>query len=272
MSDELRALQRAFLDGMRGLGDDRLAPALGHGRMPAGKGLAIYRHAYSARLREALEVDHPALGRYLGDAAWAVLCEGYIASHPSRVRSLRRFGEDLPAYLASTPPFAEAPQVAELAALERCLLDCFDAADAAPVGWDALLAVPADAWPGLRPVFLPSLRPFRGAWNAVALWSALREDDTPPAVERNDRAWLLWRDEERITRFRSMADDEALALAQFLEGGDFAGACSALLALHPEDRVPAVAIDLLRRWCDEGLVTQWWHPGGSRAGGKPVAD
>jgi Putative DNA-binding domain len=258
MSAGLVQLQRAFLADMRGLAPDAAMAHIVHGGgIAAATGMAIYRNAYAARLREALENDHPVLGRYLGDELWARMCDGYIATHPSRVRSLRHFGESLPDYLAGVEPFSLSPQLAEIARLERRLLDCFDAADAERADWPLLLAMPEDDWPGLRLRFHPSLQRLQHAWNSIAVWNALKQDEVPPPAAAETTHWLLWRDEKRITRFRSMAFDECLALQHFMRGGDFAGACEALLQAHPPGAVPGVAIRLLRRWCEEGVVQCW---------------
>lgn len=260
MSAGLAELQRDFLADMRGVAPDAALAHLARGGIPAATGIAIYRNAYAARLREALENDHPVLGRYLGDALWARMCDGYIAAHPSRVQSLRHYGESLPEHLADVEPFCASPQLAELARLERRLLDCFDAADADRADWRKLSAMPDADWPGLRLRFHPSVQYLQHAWNSIEIWNALKHDGEPPTAAPEISDWLLWRDDERITRFRSMAFDESLAMRHFLHGGDFAGACDALLETHSPEAVPGVAIALLRQWCDESLI-QYWRSG-----------
>ena len=258
MSTALAELQKIFLADMRGLASNvAITHLVQDGGIPPVTGLAIYRNAYIARLREALENDHPVLGQYLGDDLWAQMCEGYIATHPSCVRSLRHFGESLPGYQASVEPFAELPQVAELARLERRLLDCFDAPDSPLADWQQLVGMPEGGWPRLRLRFHPSLHCLRHAWNSIDVWNALKANDTPPPALRDATDWLLWRDADRVTRFRSMAADESIAFQHCVHGGDFAGVCEALLQVHPAESVPVVAIALLRRWCDDGAVTRW---------------
>jgi len=262
MSDMLADLQRAFLASMRDADRQDAMPLLARERgIPADTGLAIYRNAYGARLREALDNDHPALGLYLGDDLWARMCDGYIARHPSRVRSLRYFGAALPDYLATTEPFSGSPQIAELARLERCLLDGFDAADAPRAAWSSLTELPGEAWPGLRLRFHPSVMRLRNAWNSVALWQALRNGEAPPEAIEEPSVWLLWRDDERITRFRSLDADEAAAFEAFLSGAAFAEVCERLLAFHAAEAVPAVGVGLLSRWCEEGIVQRWLPDG-----------
>lgn len=147
-SQSLAQLQRHFIAHLRGTTDEHLEQAVDVGRLPATTGLRIYAHAYGARLREALENDHPVLGAYLVDALWESL-KGYIDAHPSRVRSLRDFGNALPAFLAETEQFRGHPQLAELARFERLLLDSFDAADDPRAEWAQLQAIPPEQWPAM---------------------------------------------------------------------------------------------------------------------------
>lgn len=258
MSATLADLQHEFLAAMRGGDERRILGRLDAGRRdsPAG-GLAIYRSAYAARLREALGNDHPMLGHYLGDDLWLRLCDAYILECPSKVRSLRDFGDSLPAFLRVTAPFAASPELGELAEFERRLLDCFDAADVEAVDWTRLRALPESDWPGLRLRFHPSMQRLPAAWNGVEIWQALKAGDTPPRASRSDGHWLLWRDPERITRFRSLSDEERMALVHFIEGGDLAGLCDRLSLWRPVDQVPSAALEVLARWAGEGLVRAW---------------
>ncbi len=228
------------------------------GQLPAHVGLGIYSHAYTARLIEALDNDHPVLSVYLGDDLWQQMCRGYIAAFPSRHRSLRDFGAGLPHYLAHATEFCAHPEVAELAEFERHLLDSFDAADAPRATWQQLLDTPQDRWPGLRPRFHPSLKLHRAEFNSVDVWAAIKAEQVPPPVgAANSAHWALWRDEERISRYVSLTADERAGIAHSMRGGDFAGLCEMLLDWHPLEAVPSVALTQLRHWCDEGWISHW---------------
>ncbi|MEP6634411.1 MAG: DNA-binding domain-containing protein [Luteimonas sp.] len=254
----LAGLQRQFLARLRGQSRDGLETSIAPGRMPRDIGIGIYAHAYGARLREALEHDHPVLGAYLGDALWDTLCNGYIAAHPSRHRSLRDFGNDLPDYLTRTDAFSAHPEIAELAAFERCLLDSFDAADETRAEWDRLLDLPEGAWPRLRLRFHPSLRTHHVARNAIDIWTAIKRGNAPPQVHvATATDWVVWRDAERVSRFRSLDAEESTALAYSLHGGDFSGLCAQLLATREAETVPHVALNYLNAWCAEGWIARW---------------
>lgn len=252
---ELATLEKTFLGHVRG-GEAFPREWCAQGLVDSDVGLSIYANAYHSRLGEALEADHPVLSSYLGDDLWTKFCRGYIDAHPSRVRSLRHFGESVPDWLAATPPFSGHPLLAELARFERSLLDAFDAADAPRIEWSSVLQLEAQAWPRLRVRFHPSVRMLSTATNAVEVWCALKDGHEPPApAAAAAPARLLWRDLERISRFRPVEPPELAALdACLVEGRDFSALCERLARDHPADAVPTLAIGFLRRWFDEGIV------------------
>lgn len=256
-SESLATLQQQFMDHLRGVPGNALAPMIAHGRMPPATGVGIYTHAYGARLREALAHDHPVLGTYLGDTLWDALCQGYVAAHPSRHRSLRDFGADLPQYLADTAPFNAHPEIAEFACFERRLLHSFDAADASSTDWNAVLRIPQLDWPALQMRFHPSLLVHDTQSNSVEIWQAIKQAAPPPPCLPGAMHWALWRDADRISRFRSLTAEERQALAHCMQGGNFADLCVQLLAWHPADGVPMAALDHLRTWSSAGWITRW---------------
>ncbi len=253
----LDSIEQRFLAHLRGSADFPRAWCA-QGLVNSDIGLSIYANAYHARLREALEADHPVLAAYLGDALWADFCSGYIKAHPSQVRSLRHFGAQVPGWLAQHMPFAEHAAIAELAAFERELLDVFDSADAGCIDWSALQSLDSAAWPGLRLKFHPSVRLLPTTTNAVEIWRALKETQPPPEAGLSSiPARLLWRDEERISRFRPTEANELVALRFLLsEQRNFADACEQLASIHAAEDVPAMALGFLRQWFDEGIISQ----------------
>jgi hypothetical protein len=199
------------------------------------------------------------LGAYLGDERWETLCSGYIDAHPSRVRSLRDFGNALPAYLGEAESFRVHPQLGELARFERALLDSFDAADDPRADWAQLQAIPPDQWPALRMRLHRSVRVHRARHASVAIWQAIKAEQTPPAYSGIEDAvdWVLWRDEDGVGRFRSLERERAAAFDCCRHGGSFAELCELLAIAHPAEDVPARVLGHLQDWCGQGWVAHW---------------
>lgn len=253
----LACLQRDFLATLAGAERGMLDALDGGPGVAPARGLQVYVHAYSARLREALHNDHAALAKVLGDAAWERMGADYIAACPSRHASLRRFGDGLPGFLREHPDYATRPLLAELAAFERALLDCFDAPDAPAAAWKDLLALPPTAWAGLRLGFVPALARFSSQCGAVDAWKCLRRGEAAKSPPADRSEWALWRDASLVTRFRPLPAMEAALLDHFLCGGDFGAACELLKAWQAPDEVPGFAVGQLRRWCGEGWIRAW---------------
>ena len=251
----LDALEQQFLAHVRG-GPIFPRDWCAQGLVDSDIGLSIYANAYGSRLREALEADHPALARYLGDELWAAFCNGYIEAHPSQVRSLRHFGVKVPTWLAQHQPFSNHPVVAELASFERELANAFDAADAERIDWPVMQSLDASVWPGLRLHFHPSVRLLPTLTNAVEIWRTLKDEQPPPEAGLPAApARLLWRDLERISRFRPVEKSELAALhCIFSDQQDFASMCERLAEHSAVEDVPIMAIGFLRQWFDEGII------------------
>ncbi|MEO8001584.1 MAG: DNA-binding domain-containing protein [Arenimonas sp.] len=253
MNTSLQIMQRDFLASLCKQDGEQITDALME--KPLSKlGLRAYIHAYSSRLTEALDNDHPCLGAYLGDALWHRMCNGYIEKNPSTYRSLRNFGDALPDYLRHTDDFKKNPEIAELANLERQLLNCFDAPDAECIEFTELLSISEQAWPTLQLKFHPSLLILRHSYNSIAIWQAIKDEATLPSLIKENSDWLLWRDADRITSFRSSDIFEQSHLRFFMEGGNFSGFCENLLLGHDAEQVPMIALGFIKAWCAEGLV------------------
>ncbi len=217
--------------------------------------LKIYRHAYFARLKQVLAQDYPALATMLGDTAFDQLCAAYIKKNPSDNTSIRWFGEKMPGFLAITTPYCKHGVLAEIAEWERLLRKIFDAANAQPLTLAQLQSLPAEQWPELRLVLIPASIEVSLRFNTVALWKTLKDTQAPPALETLPAAasWLLWR-VDWVTQYRSLPDDEQIALSAVRNGATFAEICEQLWDIH-EEQAPARAGALLQGWVTSQLVS-----------------
>jgi hypothetical protein len=253
---DLRELQQQLQQAVLGNPSGIAAAIEDAPPLPVAERLAIYRHAYGARLTEALGDTYPALRAVLGDEDFETLCAAFIAGHPSVHRSIRWYGAELAQFLEQEPPFAGQPILAELARLEWTLSAVFDAADATPVPRAALAAVEPAAWNDLRFEFHPSVRRLPLCWNTVAVWRAMTNGEAAPAPQRAERAvpWLVWR-QELQNYFRSLTADEAAALDAALRGARFGEICGLLGEWLDAGEIPGRAAGFLAAWADGGLLT-----------------
>ena len=253
----LEALQHAFGGYLTGASEVIPPGVAGDDRADARERMELYAGAYRARLVESLGVDFPGLWGMIGDEQFYQLCLEYIRQHPSTWPSIRWFGSHMEDFLRNTPPYADYPQVAEMAAFEWAQGLVFDAADSPVSTLDELAALPPESWPGMRLAFIPAMRRLDLEWNIPLLWSALERDEELPEPERQEypRGWLLWR-RELTPSWRRLDVDEAWALDRAGEGMCFADLCEGLLEWIDEEHAPRRAAGFLKTWVHDGLVAK----------------
>ena len=112
----------------------------------------------------------------------------------------------------------------------------------------------------LVPVPTTELLVFRH--NTVAVWQALDDDETPPALEASpiEVDWLIWR-KGLQPHFRSLHRVEAALLRAMQGGSSFAQACAhaeagAAGAGHTEDDVSMLIGGFMQQWFEDGLLAR----------------
>jgi hypothetical protein len=226
--------------------------------VPGEARLDIYRNAYRERLIETLSNDYEILAKLLGEEPFRRLCIAYIDKNPSRHYSLRFFGSRLPSFLDYSSEKGIHDWEAEMAQLEWLFTDAFDSANALTVTERDAAAIPPDQWPTLSVTFHPSVRMARLWWNTLDLWQTAKKDEQPPEPVRLTQYshCLLWRN-NLVTQFRSLDNDEAVALSAAANGANFSEICGALAEeLHDPEQVPIKAASLLKGWLSSGMLTE----------------
>ena len=253
MSD-LSAIQEDFQAYLLRGSEAIEAHVTGSARVPVATRLGIYGGAYRARLAESLAVTYAALAKLL-DADFQQLAAAYVSTHDSPFFSIRYYGEDLAAFLATREEYAAAPLLAELAQWEWAMTTVFDAADAQPLPAEALGRVQPQEWAQLRFQWHPSIVRLSLKWNAPQIWAALSADaERPAAAVGAPVPWLLWR-QDLGTFYRSLTANEAAALDAAREGWPFGELCQLLCERVGEERAPLEAATFLRGWVGCGLIT-----------------
>ncbi len=174
-------------------------------RTTALEGLAVYHHAYRARLIECLVDDYPALQNAMGDDAFAEHASSYITAHPSQTPNLNGFGKHMSAFCRD----AGMPFAADLARLEWTLVEILHAADAEPLAEAELGKVAPAEWGNATLVPSETFRMDRFAYPVNAYFQAFMDDESPEVPKAATIALAIYRQGFRLWRMEltpSMAD------------------------------------------------------------------
>lgn len=254
MSD-LKKLQENFFNYLQSVNNDIFDMIVDHGALDKNTRLNIYKNAYTKRLKQCIEKDHPVLCNYLGDKLFNELTKGYITKNPSIYTSLRQYGDHLPDYLEQHEPFASVPVLKEIATFERLMLSAFDAADSknfATIG-ELRNIIPED-WPNIQLRFHPSVFAFSAHWNSVEIWQALKNKVSPPTAIEYKNYWLIWRGGDRLTQFRNIPFEAYLVFTCFKDNYCFADICELLLEHLQENEIGGKAVSYMTEWLESGII------------------
>ncbi len=254
---DLRALQTELVEYLLNQSDDIKDYVADGGPIDKKTRLHIYGNAYRERLRGVIDTDHEILSFYLGDDLFNLLVSNYIDSHPSTHTSLRDFCKNIPKFLSTTAPFKEHPILSELARFEHTLLFAFDANDSGTAQLSDLQHLALEDWPKIQLRFHPSVQIFETNTNCVEIWQAMKKNVPPPtANEQRQAAWIVWRNNQRITEFTSLTQTELLALNVFLQGGTLSGVCEELLSYQHENEVSQTVVSYIQKWLERKQIAR----------------
>ena len=248
-------MQQAILAGDMSV-LDTLDPG---GQEDKGVLLDVYRSAYVLRLVDIIGNDHPVLKAYLGETNFSGLCRTFIKAHPSTSRNARWVSQGLADFAAATAPWADHPEMAEIAWLERALGNAFDSADVPALTLPDLGDIPADGWAQVRFAFHPSVQRACFTTNAGDIWSALKDggDNHPPvAVLDAPRVVTVWR-EDLTSKWRVLPAEEAMMLDAARDGVPFGVLCEMVATYAEPDSAAARAAGYLQGWIGAGMLSGW---------------
>lgn len=255
-------------------GEDNTDLLLRHGSIAREDQLAIYSNAYHLRLTEALRSNYSMLHRLLGDDDFNILARQYIVAQPSTNPSIRWFGDRFSEFITETAPFNAVPAIAELASFEWALRHTIDAADAEILTMDDLQNIPPEQWGRLTCNLHPSLTMLALEWNTPQIWRALTDDNEPPEPCKTPNLWLIYRQPNRVSHWRSAEKNEVSALNLWAKGGSFEDICGDLLQQAGRDKnlckdlpkdlqkdtqkdpqnIAMLAATFLKTWVQQGLL------------------
>jgi hypothetical protein len=146
--------------------------------------LAIYQHAYLARLLECMQAEFPLLSKALDAELFRELATGYLVHHPPTSYTLAELGRAFPDYLKHTHPQDDATgwfeAMAELAALEWVTAEVYQGpgTEQSPPLNTSLFT--PENWHALSLSLSPCVRLLEFDYPVHEYYRALREDEIGP--------------------------------------------------------------------------------------------
>lgn len=215
--------------------------------------ISIYVDSYKFRLIEALADNYSNLKSYLGGNKFQQLAETYVELYPSRLRSIRWFGDKLPEFLQHDENYTEQPILAELARFEWALNTAFDAQDAHYLSPNDFISIPPQRWEQMTFSFHPSLSIYTFTHDIVEIWETILKDETIHP-QHSSQAVIFWRHELEPV-YRVIPPTEAIILNAAMNGEIFVTLCDKL-KMSSIDMAASAAASLLMNWLSSHLITR----------------
>jgi len=221
---------------------------LGGAAVPAELGLAVYRHAYRARLRDCVADDFTAVAQMLGERAFTRVADAFIAAHPPCDATLNAYGRFFAPWLATTRITGRV-HLTELAQLEWALIEALHAPLARALSGADLAGIAPHAWTAITLRVAPSLRLIPLRYNTNAHYEAFRTKRPAPSVLRMSGGVVVMRQQDGLQRFVLDAL-EARVLGALVAGASLGDALGGLSARHTLTIQHAFT-----RWVAQGFFT-----------------
>jgi hypothetical protein len=225
----------------------------GDERLSSEARIDIYANMYFYRILDALKEDFPATLAVLGDENFHNFVTGYILEYPPTDPSITHSGSHLADYLHDHPMREGASFIADLAKLERAIVEVFLGPDAPPLEADALRAVAVEDWPTMKLKLHPSAQILSLDWRVSDLLRAVAELRPWNPPQQGAVKVLIWRANAQVFH-RDLDPTEAIALEAALRTATFAEICD-VVATDGGDKNPVATMNqLLSRWLSNNLL------------------
>ena len=180
----LLEIQSRFAAGVFRGSDGILSDLEDDGRQAAR--FEVYRNNTHASILGVLADAFPTVQTLAGESLFTRLVTAFIRHAPSQANHLLDYGAELPDFSALSEPLADRPWLVDVARLDWARNAAYGAAEAVPMGAEALQGLAADALLALRPALVPSATLLVSDWPVHAIWmnpDAMVESGVAPRAE-----------------------------------------------------------------------------------------
>jgi hypothetical protein len=212
---------------------------------------AVYRNNVHVALVGALAARFPVARRLVGEAFFTALARLYVGAHKPLSPVLMTYGDGLPEFTAAFQPAAGLPYLPDLMRLEIAWSEAYNAAEAEPLPFAGLAAVPGDSLPALRLRRHPATRLVSSPWPVGAIWQAHQHDIVPPIALSGGETVLVTRPGADVGLLVLPPADARFARA-LLEGHAIAAAA----ALAPPADIGPALVGLVSAGAFAGIIEE----------------
>ena len=152
--------------------------------VPTTKRFDVYRNNVAVSLTEALMAAFPVIRKLVGDDFFKAMAGVYLRTHLPKSPILATYGDEMPRFLKRFGPAQSLAYLPDVARLEIALRESYHAADADPIGTEALGALAPDRLMATRVALAPSLRLLSASYPAHSIYRANTEPNAPAPVMR----------------------------------------------------------------------------------------
>lgn len=233
----------------------------GNARLSPVEQLEIYREQFWLRHTASLVEDFPGVGGILGQADWEKLVESYLEAGSPRGWTLRELGRGFPEHVGRQRELPHRVLCHDMARLEWCFIELFDAPDRPGLDFAKLQALPPGSLETGQIVLNPALALLEVSYPVadlrLRLLEARAQPDAPPVAipEPQPQQLVLYRGADRRLYHRPVGP-EAFALLDALQRGrSLLAACE-----HALEQAPAHAERLQRNvgtWFQQWAKRGW---------------
>jgi hypothetical protein len=232
-------------------GNDRLSPV---------EQLDIYREQFWLRHTSSLVEDFPGIGGILGQAEWEKLVEGYLEAHSPRGWTLRELGRHFPDHVARQQGLPHHALCRDMARLEWCFIELFDAADRPGLDFAKLASLAPGSLETGQIVLSPALDLLEVSYPVADLRQQLLAARATPGLpvaipEPEAQQLVLYRAADRRLYHRPLGPEAFALLAALKRGLSLVAACE-----HALEQAPAHAERLQRNvgtWFQQWAKRGW---------------
>jgi hypothetical protein len=236
-------------------GQDRFTAALIDPSLPVPQGLvsprgqpdakrfAVYRNNVHVSLVGALAARFPVTRQVVGEDFFSGMARLYVGEHKPETPVLLHYGESFSDFIASFPPAAGIPYLADLARLEAAWTQSYNAAEAEILTTVELGRIAPERLVDLPLRAAPATRLVSATWPVGSIWSAHQRTPFVPPTQKGAEAVLLTRPVAEV-RLTIIPPDAAAFLVELVVTPTLGAAVEAILSAYPQFDPGATLIGL----------------------------